>query len=114
MNVGQIFECSLGLAGSLLDRHYRIAPFDERYEQEASRKLVFSELYEASKQTANPWVFEPEYPGKSRIFDGRTGDPFEQPVIIGKPYILKFIHQVDDKIHGRSSGQLCTCYTTTP
>nr|YP_009477121.1 RNA polymerase beta subunit [Adenocalymma trifoliatum]AVM81651.1 RNA polymerase beta subunit [Adenocalymma trifoliatum] len=104
MNVGQIFECSLGLAGGLLDRHYRIAPFDERYEQEASRKLVFSELYEASKQTANPWVFEPEYPGKSRIFDGRTGNPFEQPVLIGKPYILKLIHQVDDKIHGRSSG----------
>nr|YP_009171676.1 RNA polymerase beta subunit [Euonymus japonicus]YP_010146060.1 RNA polymerase beta subunit [Euonymus fortunei]YP_010184637.1 RNA polymerase beta subunit [Buxus megistophylla]AKF33714.1 RNA polymerase beta subunit [Euonymus japonicus]QQO80951.1 RNA polymerase beta subunit [Euonymus fortunei]QVH34069.1 RNA polymerase beta subunit [Buxus megistophylla]UHY94865.1 RNA polymerase beta subunit [Euonymus japonicus] len=104
MNVGQIFECSLGLAGDLLDRHYRIAPFDERYEQEASRKLVFSELYEASKQTANPWVFEPEYPGKSRIFDGRTGNTFEQPVIIGKPYILKLIHQVDDKIHGRSSG----------
>nr|UDP57260.1 RNA polymerase beta subunit [Melicytus chathamicus]UDP57680.1 RNA polymerase beta subunit [Melicytus lanceolatus] len=104
MNVGQIFECSLGLAGSLLDRHYRIAPFDERYEQEASRKLVFSELYEASKETSKPWVFEPEYPGKSRLFDGRTGDPFEQPVIIGKPYILKLIHQVDDKIHGRSSG----------
>nr|YP_010712059.1 RNA polymerase beta subunit [Corydalis pauciovulata]WDA92714.1 RNA polymerase beta subunit [Corydalis pauciovulata] len=104
MNVGQLFECSLGLAGDLLDRHYRIAPFDERYEQGASRKLVFSELYEASKQTANPWVFEPEYPGKSRIFDGRTGDAFEQPVIIGKPYILKLIHQVDDKFHGRSSG----------
>nr|QVX28821.1 RNA polymerase beta subunit [Ctenodon histrix] len=104
MNVGQIFECSLGLAGDMLDRHYRIAPFDERYEQEASRKLVFSELYEASKQTSNPWIFEPEYPGKSRIFDGRTGNPFEQPVIIGKPYILKLIHQVDDKIHGRSSG----------
>nr|YP_009470649.1 RNA polymerase beta subunit [Anemopaegma acutifolium]YP_009471139.1 RNA polymerase beta subunit [Anemopaegma glaucum]AVF97468.1 RNA polymerase beta subunit [Anemopaegma arvense]AVF97076.1 RNA polymerase beta subunit [Anemopaegma acutifolium]AVF97174.1 RNA polymerase beta subunit [Anemopaegma acutifolium]AVF97762.1 RNA polymerase beta subunit [Anemopaegma glaucum]AVF97860.1 RNA polymerase beta subunit [Anemopaegma glaucum] len=104
MNIGQIFECSLGLAGGLLDRHYRIAPFDERYEQEASRKLVFSELYEASKQTANPWVFEPEYPGKSRIFDGRTGNPFEQPVVIGKPYILKLIHQVDDKIHGRSVG----------
>nr|QWZ47365.1 RNA polymerase beta subunit [Drosera peltata]QWZ47394.1 RNA polymerase beta subunit [Drosera peltata] len=104
MNVGQIFECSLGLAGSLLDRHYRIAPFDERYEQEASRKLVFSELYEASKQTANPWIFEPEYPGKSRLLDGRTGDPFEQPVLIGNPYILKLIHQVDDKIHARSQG----------
>ncbi|CAI0420744.1 unnamed protein product [Linum tenue] len=104
MNVGQIFECSLGIAGGLLDTHYRIAPFDERYEQEASRKLVFSELYEASKQTANPWVFEPEFPGKSIIFDGRTGDPFERPVIIGKSYILKLIHQVDDKIHGRSSG----------
>ncbi|KAI3816111.1 hypothetical protein L1987_15801 [Smallanthus sonchifolius] len=105
MNVGQIFESSLGLAGDLLDRHYRIAPFDERYEQEASRKLVFSELYSASKQTANPWIFEPESPGKSRIFDGRTGDPFEQSVIIGKPYILKLIHQVDDKIHGRSARQ---------
>jgi DNA-directed RNA polymerase subunit beta len=104
MNVGQILECSLGLAGDLLNRHYRIAPFDERYEEEASRKLVFSELYEASKQTTNPWVFEPEYPGKSRILDGRTGDPFEQPVLIGKSYILKLIHQVDDKIHGRSSG----------
>nr|YP_003934336.1 RNA polymerase beta subunit [Monsonia speciosa]ACH47358.1 RNA polymerase beta subunit [Monsonia speciosa]ADJ66471.1 RNA polymerase beta subunit [Monsonia speciosa] len=104
MNVGQIFECSLGLAGVLLDRHYRVAPFDERYEQEASRKLVFSELHEASKQTGNPWVFEPEYPGKSVLFDGRTGDPFQQPVIVGQPYILKLIHQVDDKIHGRSSG----------
>ncbi|CAK8561479.1 unnamed protein product [Lathyrus sativus] len=104
MNVGQILECSLGLARSMLNRHYRITPFDERYEQEASRKLVFSELYEASKQTLNPWIFEPEYPGKSRIFDGRTGNPFEQLVIIGKPYILKLIHQVDDEIHGRSSG----------
>jgi DNA-directed RNA polymerase subunit beta len=47
---------------------------------------------------------KPEYLGKSRIFVGRMGDPFEQPVIIGKPYILKLIHQVDDKIHGRSSG----------
>ncbi|KAL5067363.1 hypothetical protein RYX36_018250 [Vicia faba] len=42
----------------------------------ASRKLVFYELYEASKETSNPWIFEPEYPGKSRIFDGRTGNPF--------------------------------------
>nr|YP_009994458.1 RNA polymerase beta subunit [Cuscuta approximata]QNP08537.1 RNA polymerase beta subunit [Cuscuta approximata] len=104
MNVGQIFECSLGLAGSLLNRHYRIAPFDERYEQEASRKIVFSQLHEASKKTAHPWAFEPEYPGKSRIFDGRTGNPFEQPILIGKAYILKLIHQVDDKLHGRSSG----------
>ncbi|KAL5067405.1 hypothetical protein RYX36_018292 [Vicia faba] len=77
MNVGQILECSLGLAGSMLNRHYRITPFDERYEQEDSRKLVFSELYEASKETSNPWIFEPEYPGKSRIFDGRTEKPFE-------------------------------------
>ncbi|KAL4190779.1 hypothetical protein AMTRI_Chr07g77450 [Amborella trichopoda] len=104
MNVELIFECLLRLAGDLLDRHYRITPFDERYEQEALRKLVFPELYEANKKTANPWVLEPDYPGKSRIFDGRIGDPFEQPVIIEKSCMLKLIHQVDDKIHGCSSG----------
>ncbi|KAI3670190.1 hypothetical protein L1987_88077 [Smallanthus sonchifolius] len=74
-----------------------------------SERLVYEDIYTSfhipSKQTANPWIFEPESPGKSRIFDGRTGDPFEQSVIIGKPYILKLIHQVDDKIHGRSSGR---------
>ncbi|KAL8227638.1 hypothetical protein R6Q57_015222, partial [Mikania cordata] len=98
-------KCEIKVGDKVAGRHGNKAPFDERYEQEASRKLVFSELYEASKQTANPWIFEPESPGKSRIFDGRTGDPFEQPVIIGKPYILKLIHHVDDKIHGRSSGR---------
>nr|YP_009922642.1 RNA polymerase beta subunit [Wiesnerella denudata]QNA49808.1 RNA polymerase beta subunit [Wiesnerella denudata] len=104
MNVGQIFECLLGLAGSFLKKNYRIIPFDERYEREASRKLVFSELYKASKKTTNPWLFEPDNPGKSRLIDGRTGEIFEQPITIGKAYMLKLIHQVDDKIHARSSG----------
>nr|YP_009240194.1 RNA polymerase beta chain [Sciadopitys verticillata]AMO00761.1 RNA polymerase beta chain [Sciadopitys verticillata]BAK86738.1 RNA polymerase beta chain [Sciadopitys verticillata]BAW34613.1 RNA polymerase beta chain [Sciadopitys verticillata]BCK60782.1 RNA polymerase beta chain [Sciadopitys verticillata] len=104
MNVGQIFECLLGLAGKLMHKHYRITPFDERYEREASRKLVFSELYKASEQTANPWAFEPDHPGKHRLIDGRTGNIFEQPVTIGIAYMLKLCHQVDDKIHARSSG----------
>nr|QWW93087.1 RNA polymerase beta subunit [Fossombronia mylioides] len=104
MNVGQIFECLLGLAGSFLQKNYRIIPFDERYEREASRKLVFSELYKASKKTKNPWLFEPDNPGKSRLIDGRTGEIFEQPITIGKAYMLKLIHQIDDKIHARSSG----------
>nr|QYB21405.1 RNA polymerase beta subunit [Fitzroya cupressoides]BBN66553.1 RNA polymerase beta chain [Fitzroya cupressoides] len=104
MNVGQIFECLLGLAGKLMNKHYRLAPFDEMYEREASRKLVFSELYKASEQTANPWVFEPDHPGKHRLIDGRTGKVFEQPVTIGIAYISKLCHQVDDKIHARSCG----------
>ena len=104
MNVGQIFECLLGLAGHFLKKHYRITPFDERYEREASRKLVFSELYKASIKTGNPWLFETENPGKSRLIDGRTGEIFEQSVTVGKAYMLKLIHQVDDKIHARSSG----------
>nr|WCP19375.1 RNA polymerase beta subunit [Calypogeia suecica]WCP19462.1 RNA polymerase beta subunit [Calypogeia suecica] len=104
MNVGQIFECLLGLAGDFSKKNYRIIPFDERYEREASRKLIFSQLYKAGRQTTNPWLFEPENPGKTRLFDGRTGDIFEQPVSMGKAYMLKLIHQVDDKIHARSSG----------
>nr|AET45799.1 RNA polymerase beta subunit [Pinus roxburghii] len=104
MNVGQIFECLPGLAGNLMNKHYRITPFDEKYEREASRKLVFPELYKASEQTANPWVFEPDHPGKHRLIDGRTGDVFEQPVTIGKAYMSKLSHQVDEKIHARSSG----------
>nr|YP_011030790.1 RNA polymerase beta subunit [Hiya brooksiae]WQT71166.1 RNA polymerase beta subunit [Hiya brooksiae] len=104
MNVGQIFECLLGLAGEFPETHYRIVPLDERYEREASRKLVFSEPYGASVSSHNPWLFEPDHPGKSRLIDGRTGNPFAQPVTIGKAYITKLIHQVDDKIHARSSG----------
>nr|QKV46900.1 RNA polymerase subunit beta [Grypothrix triphylla] len=104
MNVGQIFECLLGLAGEFSETHYRIVPFDERYEREASRKLVFSEPCRASANTRNPWLFEPDHPGKSRLIDGRTGDPFVQPITTGKAYMMKLIHQVDDKIHARSSG----------
>jgi DNA-directed RNA polymerase subunit beta len=47
MNVGQIFECLLGLAGSYLGQNYKIQPFDELYGCEASRSLVYSKLYEA-------------------------------------------------------------------
>nr|WGO59335.1 RNA polymerase beta subunit [Aneura pinguis] len=104
MNVGQILECLLGLAGYFLNKNYRITPFDERYEQESSRKLVFSELYRASEIASNPWLFEPNNPGKNQLLDGRTGEAFEQPVTTGIAYMLKLIHQVDDKIHARSSG----------
>nr|YP_010211684.1 RNA polymerase beta subunit [Leptochilus decurrens]UBI43135.1 RNA polymerase beta subunit [Leptochilus decurrens] len=104
MNVGQIFECLLGLAGEFPETHYRIVPFDERYEREASRKLVLTELRRASAITHNPWLFEPDHPGKSRLIDGRTGESFVQPITIGRGYMMKLIHQVDDKIHARSSG----------
>lgn len=104
MNVGQILECLLGLAGEFLKIHYRVTPFDERFERQASRKLVFSELCKASIRISSPWLFEVDHPGKSRLIDGRTGDVFEQPVTIGKAYIMKLIHQVDDKIHARSTG----------
>ena len=104
MNVGQIFECLLGLAGSYLNQVYKIQPFDETYGIEASRSLVYSKLYEARLKTNQSWLFNPNYPGKVRLFDGRTGQCFAQPVTVGKAYILKLIHLVDEKIHARSTG----------
>jgi DNA-directed RNA polymerase, beta subunit/140 kD subunit len=56
------------------------------------------------KKKGFSWLFEPDSPGKSRLFDGRTGQAFDQPVTVGKAYMLKLIHQVDDKIHARSTG----------
>ena len=104
MNVGQIFECLLGLAGSYLHQTYKIQPFDESHGCEASRSLVYSKLYEARIKTKQNWLFDPNFPGKVRLFDGRTGQCFEQPVTVGKAYILKLIHLVDEKIHARSVG----------
>ncbi len=104
MNVGQIYECLLGLAAKNLGILYRIHPFDEIYGAEASRTLTFSELYKARKKTGKSWLFNPNHPGKMKIFDGRTGDCFHQSVTVGIAYMLKLVHQVDDKIHMRSTG----------
>jgi len=104
MNVGQILECLLGLAGRYLNETYSTHLFDEKFGAEASRSLVYSKLYEASVKTGNTWLFEPQHPGKIRLFDGRTGLPFDQPVTVGCAYILKLVHLVDDKIHARSTG----------
>nr|YP_009561319.1 RNA polymerase beta subunit [Selaginella vardei]QAR48740.1 RNA polymerase beta subunit [Selaginella vardei] len=104
MNMGQILECVPGPAGHLPERHHRIIPLDEKYERGATGKLVYPEPCEAGERTANPWLFELDSPGKSRLIDGRTGEVFEQPVTVGKAYMLKPVHQVDDKIHARSRG----------
>ena len=97
MNVGQVFECLLGLAGGYLDKRFKIIPFDEMYGAEASRALVNRKLQEASILTKNKWIFNDQHPGKMQVFDGRTGEPFDNPVTIGRAYMLKLVHLVDDK-----------------
>lgn len=104
MNVGQIFECLLGLAGEKLGKRYKVSPFDEVYGIEASRILVNQKLKEASIKTDCPWLFNPYYPGKILLKDGRTGEFFDNPITVGKSYILKLIHLVEDKIHARATG----------
>ncbi len=104
MNVGQVFECLLGWAAENLDVRFKITPFDEMYDKEASRNTTHGKLQEARDRTGNDWVFNPENPGKIQLYDGRTGEPFDSPVTVGKPYMLKLVHLVDDKIHARSTG----------
>ena len=104
MNVGQLYESLLGLAGKHLNQNYKVMPFDEISGPQASRSLTFSKLYEARKKTGKKWLFQPETPGKMRIFDGRTGEAFDQSITVGEAYMLKLIHLVDEKIHARSTG----------
>nr|YP_635874.1 beta subunit of RNA polymerase [Oltmannsiellopsis viridis]Q20EX1.1 RecName: Full=DNA-directed RNA polymerase subunit beta; AltName: Full=PEP; AltName: Full=Plastid-encoded RNA polymerase subunit beta; Short=RNA polymerase subunit beta [Oltmannsiellopsis viridis]ABB81942.1 beta subunit of RNA polymerase [Oltmannsiellopsis viridis] len=104
MNVGQIYECLLGLAGRYLGQKFKVRPFDEIYGPQTSRSLVYSKLYEARLRTGQRWLFNPASPGKTRLFDGRTGECFSQPVTVGQAYMLKLIHLVDEKIHARSIG----------
>jgi len=104
MNVGQLFECLLGLAGEYLRKRFKIIPFDEMYGMEASRALVNHKLQEASQMTGKIWLFNQQHPGKILLRDGRTGEIFDNPITVGKAYMLKLVHLVDDKIHARSTG----------
>jgi DNA-directed RNA polymerase subunit beta len=104
MNVGQVFECLLGWAAENLGVRFKMTPFDEMYGQEASRLTTHGKLQEAREKTGKDWVFNPANPGKIQVYDGRTGEPFDRPVTVGKAYMLKLVHLVDDKIHARSTG----------
>ena len=104
MNVGQVYECLLGLAGEKLGKRFKIAPFDEIYGNEASRVLINQKLKQAALNTNSKWLFNSYYPGKIFLRDGRTGEYFDNPITVGKSYILKLIHLVEDKIHARATG----------
>ncbi len=104
MNVGQVFECLLGWAGHHLDKRFKMIPFDEMYGEESSRLTVHGKLDQASKEEGKEWMFDPEQPGKIKVYDGRTGEAFDRPITVGVAYMLKLVHLVDDKIHARSTG----------
>jgi DNA-directed RNA polymerase subunit beta len=89
MNLGQIYETVLAWAGLKLGRKYATPIFDG-----ASLDEVQAELKEAGL---------PPY-GRTYLYDGLTGDKFDQPVTVGVAYMLKLGHLVDDKMHARSIG----------
>jgi DNA-directed RNA polymerase subunit beta len=89
MNLGQILELHLGLAADMLGYQAVVPSFASATEEE-----IRSELKEAGVDES----------GKRVLFDGRTGEPFAQPVSVGVMYMLKLHHMVEDKIHMRSIG----------
>lgn len=101
MNIGQTYETLLGLASMLTNIHYEVPPFDEMYSPEASRELVINEIKVAKKTKSIEWIGDN---GKVILIDGRTGESFDNPCLVGKIYMMKLVHLVDDKIHARSTG----------
>lgn len=101
MNVGQIYETILGGAAWAKNRFYECPSFDEALEEDASEKAIRRELTEASQLSGFEWM---NSSGTVSLRDGRSGDEFDRKVTVGKMYMLKLIHLVDDKIHARSTG----------
>ncbi len=89
MNIGQVLEVHLGYAAKALGWKVMTPVFDGAHESDIVSCLKQAGLRED---------------GKSILYDGRTGDPFDNPVTVGYMYFLKLHHLVDDKIHARSTG----------
>lgn len=89
MNLGQIFEAVLGWAGDQLGEHFATPIFDG-----------------ASLDELNAWTDKAGLPryGKTQLYDGGTGEPFDQMATVGVTYMLKLGHMVEDKMHARSIG----------
>ena len=94
MNIGQVLEVHLGLVCKQLGWKIATPVFDGATEQDI--KSLFQE-----NNILNP---EGKVDGKIQVYDGRTGEPFENRVTVGVQYMIKLIHLVDDKIHARSIG----------
>lgn len=89
MNMGQLLEAHLGWAAQKLG--YRVAV-------PAFEKIDESKIWDELERAGLPRS------GKAQLFDGRTGEPFSQPTVVGVSYILKLSHMVEDKVHARSTG----------
>ena len=89
MNIGQVLEVHLGMAAAALGWKMMTPVFDGAHEQD------IQELLEQAGKRRD---------GKTVLYDGRTGEAFDNPVTVGYMYFLKLHHLVDDKIHARSTG----------
>ena len=114
MNVGQILETHLGWAAAVLGFQMITPVFDganetqikacvDRANEHVRQRRTDHKLIQQAGDTGELLVEMP-LRGKIRLYDGRTGEPLDQPVAVGYMYLLKLHHLVDDKIHARSTG----------
>ena len=89
MNLGQILEVTLAGAGLKLNKKYAVPVFEKYTEGDIAKELIEAGL---------------SVTGKTQLYDGRTGDAYDQETVVGIGYILKLVHMVDDKVHARSTG----------
>ena len=89
MNIGQILELHLGMAGKKLGVHYATPIFNSATEEDVQQQTKEAGL-------------DPDY--KTWLYDGRTGEKFDKRVSVGVMYMIRLVHMVDDKIHARATG----------
>jgi DNA-directed RNA polymerase subunit beta len=89
MNLGQLMEAHLGLAAAKLNVKVALPVFE---------KISEDRILEMLKKADVP------VSGKSQLYDGRSGEPYKEPIVVGLGYIMKLIHMVEDKTHARSTG----------
>jgi DNA-directed RNA polymerase subunit beta len=89
MNIGQVFEVHLGYAASKLNQYISTSVFDGITEEEQLAIIKEANL---------------PLDGKFTLYDGRTGEPFENKITVGTMYMIKLAHMVDDKLHARATG----------
>ncbi len=100
MNIGQVMETQLGWLAKLKNIYVATPVFDGATEED-----IFKPLYEERKKHGLTDGDNEEYPtGKVVLRDGRTGEPFDSPVVVGIMYVMRLIHIAQDKIHARSVG----------
>ncbi len=111
MNIGQVLEVHLGYAARALGWNICTPVFDGAHESDIRKCFELAENYTKSDEYPNKDSSKLDFSritfsqdAKTQLFDGRTGEPFDNPVTVGYMYYLKLHHLVDDKIHARSTG----------
>ena len=102
MNVGQLFETTLGWAAHHLNIHTATPVFDGPSEEEVIAQV--RKAKDALRAKGVPEKYLPDDYCRITLYDGRTGEPFAEKVTIGYMYMMKLNHLVEDKVHSRSTG----------